>query len=149
MRHISLFGKRDTASMNILKMIVTCHPEARKVLLDSGECLIGWSRCRVRIILVLLGASSVKSTDILQNFAYKRTISVATVAKEDTSMKTVRRNRHPRDVLRVYVLIIRLIIPQVIGTVLPKFGLLSGKSGLLIMAGRSSLLLLHQVPLSF
>lgn len=45
MRRVSLFGKRDSSSMN---MIVTCHPESRKVLIDSGLCFLGWNACRVR-----------------------------------------------------------------------------------------------------
>lgn len=45
MRRVSLFGKRDQGTMN---MIITCHPEARKVLIDSGLCFLGWNACRTR-----------------------------------------------------------------------------------------------------
>lgn len=45
MRRVSLFGKRDSATMN---MVITCHPEARKILIDSGLCFLGWNACRAR-----------------------------------------------------------------------------------------------------
>lgn len=45
MRRVSLFGRKDGSTMN---MIVTCHPESRKVLIDSGLCFLGWNACRVR-----------------------------------------------------------------------------------------------------
>lgn len=45
MRRVSLFGKRDSGTMN---MVLTCHPAARKVLLDSGMCFLGWNACRTR-----------------------------------------------------------------------------------------------------
>lgn len=45
MRRVSLFGRRDSGFMN---MIVTCHPDARKALIDSGHCYLGWNACRVR-----------------------------------------------------------------------------------------------------
>lgn len=44
-RRVSFFGKRDSPTVN---MIATVHPEARRLLLDSGLCFIGWHACRVR-----------------------------------------------------------------------------------------------------
>lgn len=44
-RRVSFFGKRDSPTVN---MIATVHPEARRLLLDSGLCFIGWQACRVR-----------------------------------------------------------------------------------------------------
>lgn len=44
-RKVSLFGKRDTGTMN---MILTCHPDVRKTLIDSGMCSLGWNACRTR-----------------------------------------------------------------------------------------------------
>lgn len=45
MRRVSLFGRKDMGTMN---MIITCHPDARKVLIDSGLCYLGWNACRTR-----------------------------------------------------------------------------------------------------
>lgn len=45
MRRVALFGKRNQTTMN---MIITCHPDARNVLINSGHCFLGWNACRVR-----------------------------------------------------------------------------------------------------
>lgn len=44
-RRVSLFGKRDLSTMN---MVITCHPEIRNILIDSGRCYLGWNACKVR-----------------------------------------------------------------------------------------------------
>lgn len=45
MRRVSLFGRKEGPTMN---MIISCHPDCRRVLIDSGLCYLGWNACRVR-----------------------------------------------------------------------------------------------------
>lgn len=45
MCRVSLFGRNDGQTMN---MIVSCHPECRRVLIDNGLCYLGWNAFRVR-----------------------------------------------------------------------------------------------------